>query len=365
MLNHKTIKTILTVTALCLISLARAEEKEGSKIELIPVYEKTFDDTIVDVIFDTATVSIKEAKKMGWKEEAFSKEERRKLQCSILYPKVIVIGKNERCVTELVFYSKKGDIKKKVPVTFAKEDILTSTNGKYILRAKRYDEFNEDWQGAVLYDWDGNVIWEKSEGIFTSVSDDGYTATGFVSPDGSFYPFVIYGPDGMRRDTLVVPFLYFNTGGSFSDGFYVLASSSPESTLLYIFSVADNQIKLKKEFPGYILHCDVSISSDVGIVVCAKAETSDQIIFLDWNGKVKWKLVPINLFLTGYVNYWYSEDGAKMFVYTTGGDFLIIHDGVIEKQFKIDKNLKRVKELFLKISANKIFLLSLQKEVKQ
>jgi hypothetical protein len=107
MLNHKTIRTILIITALCLVSLTRAEEKEETKIELIPVYEKTFDDTIVDVIFDTATVSIEEAKKMGWKEEAFSKEERQKLQCSILYPKVIVIGKNERCVTELVFYSKK------------------------------------------------------------------------------------------------------------------------------------------------------------------------------------------------------------------------------------------------------------------
>ena len=40
------------------------------------MYEKTFEDTIVDVIFDTVT--LEEAKAMGWKEEAFSEEEKAK-----------------------------------------------------------------------------------------------------------------------------------------------------------------------------------------------------------------------------------------------------------------------------------------------
>ena len=90
-LGGNRMKKISLILFLCIIafSILRAEDK--SVIKLIPVHEKTFQDTIVDVIFDTATVSISEAKAMGWKEEAFNEEERAKGELTISYPCVLFL----------------------------------------------------------------------------------------------------------------------------------------------------------------------------------------------------------------------------------------------------------------------------------
>ena len=89
-----------------------AQEKDTaqteSKVELKVVYEKTFDEPIVNVIFDTATVNIEEAKKRGWKEEGFTNEEKIKGKVLISYPKV-VFGVQEARL-EARFYDKNAKL---------------------------------------------------------------------------------------------------------------------------------------------------------------------------------------------------------------------------------------------------------------
>ena len=85
-LGGNRMKKISLILFLCIIAFSILGAEDKSVIKLVPVYEKTFQDTIVDVIFDTATVSISEAKAMGWKEEAFNEEERRRGSLRFLIP---------------------------------------------------------------------------------------------------------------------------------------------------------------------------------------------------------------------------------------------------------------------------------------
>lgn len=359
---------IYTIIALMAINLGLYAQKkettqEKSKIELSVVYEKTFDEPIVDVIFDTVTVSIEEAKEMGWREEVFTSKEKEKGEKSVFYHRVVIIGENEKQVRKIVFYSKNEVVKKVISVAPMKERVLVSKNGKYILKAKRYDELDAGWQGAILYDYDGDVIWQKNEGIFTAVSNEGYTATGFASPDGGFYPFAIYTPTGGKHHITIESSLLFNAGGCFSGNFYVIASGNSKSTTLFVVSTQEGKIDLEKEFPGYILNRDVNIFSD-GIVVALRTNESDRIIFLDWKGEIKWEVTPPDLFLIGSVDFWRSQERGKIYVYTSAGDLFIIQNAQMKKQFKIEKNLKRLNDFFVKISENKILLIS-EKERQQ
>ncbi|MEO0130026.1 MAG: hypothetical protein ABIL02_07290 [candidate division WOR-3 bacterium] len=185
MLSKKTLM-ITIISALCLVSLAGAEEgKSESKIELIPVYEKTFDDTIVDVIFDTTTVSIEEAKRMGWKPAAFTTKEIERGKASIWYPKIVLLGKgfkisrnpheNMEQISEIRFLKRNGKLLKRIAATPWKEKIIYSKSGRYILQARVPSEYEPENQGAILYKNDGTILWQKNELKFVDVSDYGYT----------------------------------------------------------------------------------------------------------------------------------------------------------------------------------------------
>ncbi len=69
--------------------------KQTGEVDLQVIYEKMFDDTIADVFFDTTTVSIEEAQKMGWKEEAF-KGMKVSDKTRIIYPKVVITRKKRK-----------------------------------------------------------------------------------------------------------------------------------------------------------------------------------------------------------------------------------------------------------------------------
>ncbi len=167
MLNHKTIKAILL--ALCLISLAGAgEKKEATKIELVPIYEKTFDDTIVDVIFAEAEVSVKEARILGWRDLEEKKSEEK---TTLVYPEALVKqGKIE-------FLDVKGALKMSFPLTPLKgsKPIITvnfSKNRRYIGIVKSRKEF------TMLND-NGELLWQ------TDISRVGY-GWPYISPDGQY-----------------------------------------------------------------------------------------------------------------------------------------------------------------------------------
>ena len=196
----------LILTALVLVGvLSMFGATQESQIKLQTVFEKTFPDTIVDVIFDTATVSLSEAKAMGWKTDLFSATEKAKGKVRISYPKVILVGERGFPFKQKIkFLDRDGKVKKEVSGKGASR-IIFSTNGRYILKALRYDTEADTGGGGILYDKNGNIIWKKKEGAFYAVSDDGYTATGFVSPEGSSFPFIVYSPSGNKIKEIELP----------------------------------------------------------------------------------------------------------------------------------------------------------------
>jgi hypothetical protein len=127
MLNHKTIKTILTITALCLISLARAEEKEGSKIEPKLVYEKHFDFEI-------------EQGKIG--------------DDGSIFPTIFVTKDNR-----IIFYDVHGRIAKSIKLNKGETGTL-SKDAKYLVIQNIPEDWGQEntekkWQ---VFDQAGNII---------------------------------------------------------------------------------------------------------------------------------------------------------------------------------------------------------------
>jgi len=280
---------------------------------------------------------------MGWKEEAFTLSEKAKGEVTIPYPKVIFIGRHEDSIKEITFCSRNGTVIKKIPVVPATEKVIYSENGRYILKTIRYNEFDEHQEGAILYDYNGNIIWNKSKGIFTAVSDEGYTATGFASPDGSFYPFEIYDLNGIKilneKHLGLSSSDLINAGGKFSGSFYIIGSGASRETKIYVFSLPDGKRIMGKKFMGYIWIPNIKILSQKTLALCINNEKADTLIFLDLKGKIMWRLSPPFNYFIGTVSFYPSTDDG-IYVHTTNGDLLFIKNGKLISAVKINKKIK-------------------------
>jgi len=353
-----------------MIGICLSGESKESGIKLIPVYEKTFEDTIVDVIFDTVTVTLKEARALGWKTEIMSEREKKNGKVKILYHKVLFRGKGghqglRKMVLngEIVFLSREGKVLNKVSVS-RKYRVIWSENGKYILKAKDYNEFDKSWQGAVLYDWDGNVIWKKNEGIFTAVSNDGYTATGFVSPTGDYYPFIIYDSKGKKVKELNVDYKSWTDAGcSFSNTFLIVGSEQ------YLFAYNYNgEIVFQKTLNNWVYPDEVSILNDSTFILVERRTklTQKDTIIIVYNfkneGNSKETRIPSLIPLIGNIKFFKSND--IIFAYVSNGDLFEIINFKIKSHLKIEKNLKIQKKFVIKIDKSKNYVMLL-KEVER
>jgi hypothetical protein len=284
-------RKISVVLFLCIIafSILRAEDK--SVIKLVPVYEKTFQDTIVDVIFDTATVSITKAKAMGWKEEAFNEEERRIGKATISYPKVVILGeKGFPFKQKIKFLDKKGNIRREISGKGATR-IVFSTNGKYILKALWYDTEFDSSGGAIFYDNNGNVIWKKSEGAFCAITDNGYTATGFISPEGSSYPFIIYDPLGKKIKEIGLPDWRIFDAGICANGEYFIITyrgkAGFDSTGVIMIKECGKIWSHYIIKGGDIYSWNIFPFKEQQMILMVVGK---KIIFIDKKGEIKWKV---------------------------------------------------------------------------
>jgi len=283
------------------------KKKEESKIELIPVYEKTFDDTIVDVIFDTAIVSIEEAKTMGWKDIAFSEEEKRKGKARIEYPRVMIVANGKG----IKFYDKTGHSLNTLKVNKWEkyEEVYTSPNGKYVLISKIPAEYNPEYSGGILYNNEGKRICEISGPTPIAVSDEGYTVAAYldwqVPPEsgGSFY---IYNPAGELIKTIENPDNK-NTAPLFAkyskDGEYavlVFKATTFPPTIIYLVKKT-GEILWNKEFPEYRFSArgeEINLLTNKGLLLLLdkydkKTEKRGKpyVSFIDWQGNLKWTVV--------------------------------------------------------------------------
>ena len=174
-----------------MIGICLSGESKESGIKLIPVYEKTFEDTIVDVIFDTVTVSLSEAKAMGWKEEAFSEEEKAKGKVTITYPCVLITkeeirflderGKEKKSINRIV-KGVKWEGKQGVKVGEGVIKVRKSKGGEYlgVVIPREGSLLGEGIKGDfVMYRKNGKEMWKLGD-VYLS---DGYV---IPSPNGEY-----------------------------------------------------------------------------------------------------------------------------------------------------------------------------------
>lgn len=211
---NKTFVVFILVLPFLVFGLA-----QESQIRLETVYEKTFEDTIVDVVFDTATVSLEEAMKMGWKEEAFGEEERLLRKGVIFYPKVIITKDSNGKL--LKFYNYEGKRKKVLKIKRHAE-VTISQNSKYLGVTTPTKWHGGDHESKFeMIDANGNMLWEI-EGLGTGpyvCSPDGKYAIGEASNQIESEPISIYSNDGMIK-TFRKEFAGFWTGFA-EDGSYI------------------------------------------------------------------------------------------------------------------------------------------------
>jgi hypothetical protein len=127
------------------------EQTKTATVEPVLIWEKTFDEPIVDIIFDEATMTVKEARALGVRGL-----EQRKIRevVKVHYPRILVTEKAVK------FLDKKGKIKKKYEL-MKSENLKIAENGRYICITKPTKFVEEFTLGEViLLDAAGNKICE-------------------------------------------------------------------------------------------------------------------------------------------------------------------------------------------------------------
>ncbi|MEO0162835.1 MAG: hypothetical protein ABIL74_11265 [candidate division WOR-3 bacterium] len=313
--------------------------KTESKVELKVVYEKTFDEPIVDVIFDTATVSIDEAKNMGWKDEAFKQEDKAKGKVLVSYPKVVLTSqgrelswlpdgrRNSYYAKDLRFYDHNGKmINSLVLKKYGEEHIYFSPQRKYILVSRRPTEWNPSYTGGTLYYLDGKKIWEIEGPTLIAVSDEGYAIGAYLDwqvppePGGDFY---VYDSKGKLITTIENPAkdkvspLY----AEFSkDGEYVLLTFVKEAatpTIFLLTTKAGNILWEKEMLEAHYTRVvgEIDILSNKGILGCIYKGRL-YAFFLNWTSNLRWT-APLTG--SGYGSCVLSQDGERAYISSSRG----------------------------------------------
>jgi len=261
---------------------------QESKLTLIPVYEKTFEDTIVDVIFDTVTVTLNEAKAMGWKEEAFNEEEKVRGRVRIDYAKIIIFKKKTR--EYIGFFDWRGKEVKKY-ITKPDAIALVSLNGKFIGITTPIECSKGECETRFTMMTDkGDVIWEI-EGLGTGPyepSPDGKWAIGLPSVEVAEAPLEIYNKNGLFKK---IENPYGGCDYVFSNNGQYLAVAVRESPLweepakgYFMLLNSSGQIKWRRDDLKIVSSLYFSPSSEK-IVFISGNDTSD--IFLKILGTSK------------------------------------------------------------------------------
>jgi outer membrane protein assembly factor BamB len=288
------------------ITTSPKETVEKPEIELVPVYEKTFDEPFVDVIFDTATVKLEEAKKMGWKEEleeakkmgwkeeGFTVEERKKERGKVVYPRVMFNGKLTSVniyLRQAKFYDPEGNLIRKISgESQFIEKLISSPKGEYILSAPEPDESKPELQGGVVFRKDGKEIWRRVDGgYFVTVSDEGYVVAvsdwGWEGiPPGDF---IFYDASGNEKGRVKNPFK--ERGGAYSwsrfskSGKNNILGFTSGSEAVIILTTREGEVLWNTKIDGDLLFYQGF--QGVGVMGMVRHR---RLFFIDWHGNLKW-----------------------------------------------------------------------------
>ena len=298
------------------------ERKGTGDLNLEVVYERNFEEPVIDVIFDTATVTIEEARRMGWKEEAFTEDEVKRGKVLVSYPKVVLVGGEEgegywgwyippkglpRRIKMVRFYSKNGSIIKELQVgKDSIEYVYISPQKKFFVVSKIPWEDAPDHTGGILYNSQGEKIWQiKNRVSPICVSDGGSTVAVYPDwqvppePGGDFY---LYDSTGKLIAAVENPdpTEVFPVFARYSqDGHFVLLCYSGETVPPTIFFLIDEkgEILWEKKLSEYAYSSrggSIDIQTHSWIVGTAfKGRANFYGFLMDWAGNLRW-IKPLN-----------------------------------------------------------------------
>jgi outer membrane protein assembly factor BamB len=305
-------------------------------IDLQAAYLKAFDEQIVDVIFDTATVSIEEAVQMGWKEDALTAREDDRVPIHL--PILAIISKRDVYglgayyvsekkrsgieITQVIFYDSDVNIHSKLELRGAKEKIFLSPNSKYLLLSTRPADYDYS-SGGVLYYINGKKIWETNMHAPSpiAISDEGYTISAYLSSEGPSPggDFCVYDPEGQLITTITNPdktkfapiFAEFADDGNYA----VLCFQVEGPPTTFMFINKEGEVLWEKRFPDYRFsgfeeEIAVTSAGVIGITIYPR------VFHIDQNGNVKWTL-PLEA--RGFMTVRIGENGEKVYIISSKG----------------------------------------------
>jgi len=148
------------------------------------IYQKSFENDLLNVVMDTITVSKKNAKKMGWSKEYVDSIKGKTIQ--VEYPKIIeeqVDTTNYKDVRRFKLLDPNGKVLIEREYNYDRERWYTSENKKYIVFSKMpiEDPFNVISTYADFYNDKGKVLWRNEErGYFVRILNSGVSIGGFM-----------------------------------------------------------------------------------------------------------------------------------------------------------------------------------------
>ncbi|HRR96977.1 MAG TPA: hypothetical protein P5150_09655, partial [Candidatus Ratteibacteria bacterium] len=309
-------------------STETAVNESTSTIEIETEWEYQFDEPVVDVIFEEADMTVKEAKALGWKDLKGRKDDEK---VKIDYPKVkfipetISFRKDEQQIKEINFYNKEGKIIKNLQLEtewLKREKLATSKNKKYISVSKIPIEDNPENTGGSLYKSDGTLIWKKDASDSpVAVSDEGYVIGGELDW-GMYAPqdFIFYDPAGNELGRVKNPYRDItDTGAGYAQfspsGEYALVGYTlgfAKTTV--ILTTKKGKILWQKEIEDcmWIPTIESDFAENVGIIGVGRKKA----YYIDWEGNLKWTL-PFDI--KGDMIVRLSEDNKKVYIVSSAG----------------------------------------------
>jgi hypothetical protein len=194
-----------------MVSTAFGLDNSPTNQEAVLLWEKEFDEEVVDVIFGEAEMTVEEARTLGFK----GWEQRKTTDIvKVQYPKVLMVQDEnnqgrEPHVKLMKFLDEKGNIKKELPIQRyipgeqSPADINVSENKKYlcITSVKKWSEVGEALDGeSVILNTDGDILWKTKHSLSSvKVSPNGQYVIG-AEIDWGGYPLQIFYRNGLVRE---------------------------------------------------------------------------------------------------------------------------------------------------------------------
>ena len=321
-----------------------------NKIELEVIWEKQFDEKIIDVFFEANEITVDKAIKKGWKVNDKKSNE----MLNILYPsikfKTFEIdgwGANLKNSTkEIIYLNSNEEIIKKITIN-QNNKILFSYNTEYIVISDFPDEIMPTKKGGTIYK-NGNKIHKYIDSTPIAISDKGYainTVIDWQFPPKTGTDFFLFNSRGKKIKKIENPstkntsalFALFCEGGDHAILCFKNTTYAP--TIFKLISKNGDELWQKK-FIDYRFSGrdeEIILIPKLGLFCILKEFNPEKLFlcFIDWEGNLKWKN---NFDYGGNYKIQMSNDKSSIFAITTNGCIWKINANTGKEVWKYKEN---------------------------